>query len=73
MAKAKKYNLTVIDQTPEITNFVYRGITESDKAKIIAEFHDWKKKVTEESPSLTTRVRRTSKSITFTAWSFLIT
>jgi hypothetical protein len=43
MAKAKKYNLTIIDQTPEVNNFVYRGISEADKAKIITEFHDWKK------------------------------
>lgn len=41
MAKkeAKKYNLTIIDQTPEVNNFVYRGISGADKDKIIQEFH----------------------------------
>ena len=41
MAK-KKYNLTVIDQIPEVSNFVYRGIVEAQKAQIEDHFHGGK-------------------------------
>jgi len=36
---SKKYNLTIIDQIPEVNNFLYRGISESDKAEIEKNFH----------------------------------
>jgi len=37
--KEKKFNLTVIDEHPEISNFIYRGISEKEKDTVVLDFH----------------------------------
>ncbi len=42
MSEEAKYNLVIIDIEPQITNFVYRGITESDRKAVTEAFESQK-------------------------------